>query len=1845
MDQHDIYTHQEELQLMILADNELLVHDTDELIVRQSQNHHQLHPQIEAVIHTAHQELTERLETRKEQMETEDNVRRAFLPGGAAGRAGGAEGGKDSWQLVRDTFGKKGQRLPTMAAMEMEKGSGSDDDSDDDSESGETSPRAIRRATATRVHSEKRIHKMSKEVDAQLTHQLHKLSTTGGGGKEPTGSFQVLQTNLNKQRRRLPTKTKEMILNVGDHVDFMASTTFDKALDGGYIYDQNGIDDDDGGAGMLLLAAAGGGNKNGNADRDGDIPVNAKGGDDARSSFAQFRASFKGGNKDSASKQKRDRAASAPVTLPSPGAATDTGGHGAELSPGPVEMPALDLTQTGGNTSGDINRALNFSRTDAAAAAAAKKRGSSAAARKPAVDDDDDDTSDDDDGTNGEAAAKPPSTKTSGSAKGVPAAAPAAVSTDMTGDDDDDDSDSDGEEGGGGNGSDTSKGATTMANQTAATPLPVGDGRGGPGGENEPVVVQIQCFRGKDLKNKAVMEKMDPYLKIVLGHLQAQTQVQNNGHRTPFWQGEICSLTVPKKHSPNGTSNVPTHLIIECWDHEKKGEKYHRFIGRTTIPVPAPAPDGTIPALGMPEKSWYLLDEDKKGKKTKKGYGSLELSIGVFQGSAMSVFEDGGGSNNDGEPAPSRSRSGNIEDDVGTDDDDDDDIGNATATKNTNEKDDDDDDDDDSGSDPELAVPARVRSGNLGEEEKDDSEDDDGDSDSDAAGPNPNASVATTVMASSARKNKSRTVVDPDSDDDDSGSDPELDPRPESTTKKRPSLTRGRSPSPSLNATPVPLTRGRSPSPKGGGGGDGIVRMMPLSTDADGGSGDDEPDEDTPTATKLRVSILQVRGVKGRHAENGEIRVKCEVNGTKQYSGFKPCASSKSKQGVVKFENAIDFALSPEQRKEADTKIVLVVEDGHKPAAVFGNLSLPTNLIRQGVPTCLWYTLRDKKGNEDRSLGKINIGIQWEDDAASFERHRAKQYDGSDDDDDDDDNDGNGGDSAGDDSGDDGDVRDDSIAGIGGHDISAIAGSGMKKGAASSGAPLAPRGGKRTKKQSLLHGSDSELDDPLDDDDGPRNSDSDDESDDDHDIYGRPSPRQLAKAKQKEKAQKKAKAKETLPTRVRVCVYSLRKTGTGDKVAIQAKCGSHSKKTSFHATSESYKWDAEPLDLKFTEKDRKKGTLEVSVVKEPSAKRFGVRSASGVVGKYTVSLRDIAAGTPGESKAYTLAMTDTKAPESARLKMEIRLVGDEEAAATLAEADGAAAGGVDGAGSDGEGSGSDDDDGTTKSKTGSSKKGKKGAVGKPPPSPRTFFSRDTTGGNEATTVHITRVSTNDLKLPTGAKPILKLQCFGLDKQMTGAVHTPANKENATAGWFWGAALKGGKGASSPRSAEGVRFVGVRDASDGPTLTVEMRVELPGKGKGVFQKKGPATLLGEAPLLLDDEEDVGPVTRQLTLRDEHGEETDIEMTIDLTVDFRPSGENPTSQKKKQRGKGKGGRANNTSRTEEEAKLAGSGSDVDELSDSDASPSSRKRLTSKRGGKTASPKAAKKGKQPQDQLEVRVLKVSNFEAPKDTDKLAFQFKAPGSAMQATSFRPPPLDAAAWKKDPVVGLSFMEEATSTDGGQLEVKLVKEGVRRFGIKQSPASLGSCLIPLDKLEYDEPLKKLYRLGDTGAKVQLEITKTKAREGGGVDANDSDDAGSEDDSTTAEAKEDSDYSDADGDDSSDKVAVSVTSVSTTDLTARPPAKPSLEFKCGSAAKSMTVGVFDKKGGSWTWGGTTGKGGGGLAFEDVAVKDDGDVAVRIRLELPVEKVRLQTATSHKTVLQMQRQFLQLQIPPT
>ncbi len=100
----------------------------------------------------------------------------------------------------------------------------------------------------------------------------------------------------------------------------------------------------------------------------------------------------------------------------------------------------------------------------------------------------------------------------------------------------------------------------------------------------------------------------------------------------------------------------------------------------------------------------------------------------------------------------------------------------------------------------------------------------------------------------------------------------------------------------------------------------------------------------------------------------------------------------------------LDFALSPEQQRDPDTKLVLVVQDGNKPETVFGTLSIPTqSQVRQSQPVCRWYILRDKKGNEDRQLGRINVGFQWETDKAAFAPFRVGgkyEGDGRDDDDD-----------------------------------------------------------------------------------------------------------------------------------------------------------------------------------------------------------------------------------------------------------------------------------------------------------------------------------------------------------------------------------------------------------------------------------------------------------------------------------------------------------------------------------------------------------------------------------------------------------------------------------------------------------------------------------------------------------------------------------------------------------------------------------------------------------------------------------------------------------------------------
>ncbi len=82
--------------------------------------------------------------------------------------------------------------------------------------------------------------------------------------------------------------------------------------------------------------------------------------------------------------------------------------------------------------------------------------------------------------------------------------------------------------------------------------------------------------------------------------------------------------------------------------------------------------------------------------------------------------------------------------------------------------------------------------------------------------------------------------------------------------------------------------------------------------------------------------------------------------------GFQPCSRSTrgggGGGGVVKWAKTVDFALSPQEHRDPDTKIVLVVQDGNKPATVFGTLSIPTkSQVRQSKPVCRWYVLRDKK--------------------------------------------------------------------------------------------------------------------------------------------------------------------------------------------------------------------------------------------------------------------------------------------------------------------------------------------------------------------------------------------------------------------------------------------------------------------------------------------------------------------------------------------------------------------------------------------------------------------------------------------------------------------------------------------------------------------------------------------------------------------------------------------------------------------------------------------------------------------------------------------------------------------
>jgi hypothetical protein len=56
------------------------------------------------------------------------------------------------------------------------------------------------------------------------------------------------------------------------------------------------------------------------------------------------------------------------------------------------------------------------------------------------------------------------------------------------------------------------------------------------------VDVQVSAFHGRNL-SKGLFETNNPYLRVVVGDVQAETTVHHGGATTPFWRGVTVHIS------------------------------------------------------------------------------------------------------------------------------------------------------------------------------------------------------------------------------------------------------------------------------------------------------------------------------------------------------------------------------------------------------------------------------------------------------------------------------------------------------------------------------------------------------------------------------------------------------------------------------------------------------------------------------------------------------------------------------------------------------------------------------------------------------------------------------------------------------------------------------------------------------------------------------------------------------------------------------------------------------------------------------------------------------------------------------------------------------------------------------------------------------------------------------------------------------------------------------------------------------------------------------------------------------------------------------------------------------
>lgn len=147
--------------------------------------------------------------------------------------------------------------------------------------------------------------------------------------------------------------------------------------------------------------------------------------------------------------------------------------------------------------------------------------------------------------------------------------------------------------------------------------------------------VRIASFHGKGLRGGAFFfEALNPYLKFVLGDSSAETSAIDGGGVKPFWQGE-------ERRVNSDIGETPTMLRVECWHKSRKEGKGHRFLGKTTVPIPVPTDNEEQVKM---TKAWYNLVGENDARS--KSHGSVLLGIAAVSVRAAEVLARHNGQKN-----------------------------------------------------------------------------------------------------------------------------------------------------------------------------------------------------------------------------------------------------------------------------------------------------------------------------------------------------------------------------------------------------------------------------------------------------------------------------------------------------------------------------------------------------------------------------------------------------------------------------------------------------------------------------------------------------------------------------------------------------------------------------------------------------------------------------------------------------------------------------------------------------------------------------------------------------------------------------------------------------------------------------------------------------------------------------------------------------------------------------------------------------------------------------------------------------------------------------------------------